>query len=241
MKAENQSNADSPRSATETTAHFFVIRLWMRIQVVESKVDKVAVFWWTSKACGRRKKLFSCNPPPPRGQRFAVQGKVGISVSARRRVAMARCGETLLCVDDNQSCLNIHKIILEGLGYVVLTASSGREGLEGFASNAIDAVILDYQMLDMNGEMVAAEMKKMNPRVPILMLSGCVSLPESALRLVDEFIAKGNPAEFLLLAVQQLLSRGEKRKPVRAVTRSRVAKECVAHAYRTKLPPYHAT
>ena len=154
---------------------------------------------------------------------------------------MARWRKTLLCIDDNQSCLNIHKIILEGLGYVVLTASSGREGLEVFASNAIDAVILDYQMPDMNGEMVAAEMKKMNPPVPILMLSGCVSLPERALRLVDEFIPKGNPAEFLLLAVQQLLSRGEKRKPVRAVIGSRLAKERVAHPYRTKLPPYHAT
>lgn len=158
-----------------------------------------------------------------------------------KRVAVARCRKTLLCVDDNQSCLNIHKIILEGLGYVVLTASSGREGLDIFASNPIDAVILDYQMPDMNGEMVAAEMKKMNPPVPILMLSACVSLPERALRLVDEFIPKGNPAEFLLLAVQQLLSRGEKRKPVRTVTGSRVAKERVAHPYRTKLPPYHAT
>lgn len=192
------------------------------------------------KPCARTRKLSSCNPPPPRGQRFVVQGRWDLGLRAKR-VAVARCRKTLLCVDDNQSCLNIHKIILEGLGYVVLTASSGREGLEVFASNAIDAVILDYQMPDMNGEMVAAEMKKMNPPVPILMLSGCVSLPERALRLVDEFIPKGNPAEFLLLAVQQLLSRGEKRKPVRAVIGSRVAKEGVAHPYRTKLPPYHAT
>ena len=54
---------------------------------------------------------------------------------------MAGWQKTLLCIDDNPSCLNIHKLILEGLGYVVLTASSGREGLEVFASNAIDAVI----------------------------------------------------------------------------------------------------
>ena len=154
---------------------------------------------------------------------------------------MARRQKTLLCVDDDQSSLKICKIILEDSGYKVLTASSGREGLEVFASNAIDAVILDYQMPDMNGEMVAAEMQKMNPLVPILMLSACVSLPERALRLVDDFIAKGNPAEFLLLAVHQLLSRGEKRKPVRTVTGSRVANALVAHPYRTKLPPYHAT
>jgi CheY-like chemotaxis protein len=155
---------------------------------------------------------------------------------------MARWRKTLLCVDDNQGCLNIHKTILQDLGYTVLTASSGREGLQVFASNAIDAVLLDYQMPDMNGEMVAAGLRKMNPGVPILLLSGYESLPESTLRLVDEFIPKGNSAEFLLLAIQQLLSRGEKRKPVRAVTRSRVAKERLAQPYRTRLPPpFHAT
>ena|ERR1700686_318052 len=213
----------------------------MRIQVVENKVDKVPVSWWTSEACGRRKEIVLVQPSAAARTAVRCARQGGISVSAQRRVAMARWQKTLLCIDDNQSCLNIHKIILEGLGYVVLTASSGREGLEVFASNAIDAVILDYQMPYMNGEMVAAEMKKMNPRVPILMLSACVSLPERALRLVDDSIAKGNPAVFLLLAVQQLLRRSEKRKPVRAVTGSRVANELLAHPYTTKLPPYHAT
>jgi DNA-binding NarL/FixJ family response regulator len=77
-------------------------------------------------------------------------------------------------------------------------------------------------MPEMNGELVAGEMKRTNPRIPILMLSGWPSLPESALQLVDEFVAKGDPVEFMLLAVQQVLSRSEKRKPVRAVTQSRV-------------------
>jgi len=125
---------------------------------------------------------------------------------------MARRQTTLLCVDDNQSSLNICKIILEDFGYKVLTASSGRDGLEVFALNAVDAVILDYQMPEMNGELVAAEMKRTNPRIP-----------ESVLQVVDEFVAKGDPVEFMLLAVQQVLSRNEKRKPVSAVTRPRVA------------------
>jgi CheY-like chemotaxis protein len=135
---------------------------------------------------------------------------------------MARRQKTLLCVDDNQSSLKICKMILEDFGYKVLTSSSAREGLEVFASNAIDAVILDYQMPEMNGDLVAAEMKRTNPRIPILMLSGWVSPPESALQLVDEFVAKGDPVEFLLLAVQQVLSRDEKRKPVTAVIQTPV-------------------
>jgi CheY-like chemotaxis protein len=136
---------------------------------------------------------------------------------------MARRQKTLLCIDDNQSSLKICKIILENSGYKVLTSSSAREGLEVFASHAVDAVILDYQMPEMNGELVAAEMKRTNPGIPILMLSGCVSLPESTLLLVDEFVAKGDPVEFLLLAVRQVLSRGETRKPVGRITHPRVA------------------
>ena len=135
---------------------------------------------------------------------------------------MARRQKTFLCVDDNQSSLKICKMVLEDFSYKVLTSSSAREGLEIFASSAIDAVILDYQMPEMNGELVAAEMKRTNPRIPILMLSNWVSLPESALQLVDEFVAKGDPVEFLLLAVQQVLSRDEKRKPATAVIQTPV-------------------
>src|SRR5260370_18084279 len=98
---------------------------------------------------------------------------------------MARRQKTLLCVDDNQSSLNICKIILENSGYKVSTASSAREGLEIFASNVIDAVILDYQMPEMNGELVAAEMRGRKPPVPSLMLSGWWSVPESAFQLVE--------------------------------------------------------
>jgi CheY-like chemotaxis protein len=134
---------------------------------------------------------------------------------------MARRQKTLLCFDDNQTSLNICKIILEDVG--VLTSSSPREGLEVFASHAIDAVILDYQMPEMNGELVAAEMRRTKPRVPILMLSGWVALPESALQLVDEFVTKGDPVEFMLLAIQQLLSGHKKRRAVRAVNQPRVA------------------
>ncbi len=136
---------------------------------------------------------------------------------------MAKRQKTLLCIDDNQSSLNICKIVLEDFGYKVSTASSAREGLEIFASHVIDAVILDYQMPEMNGELVAAQMRRTKPQVPILMLSGWASLPESALQLVDEYVAKGDPVELILLAVQQLLSRGNERKPVSAVTQSRVA------------------
>src|ERR1700730_350309 len=53
-------------------------------------------------------------------------------------------------------------------------------------------------------------MKRTNPPIPILILSGWMAGQESVLQLVDEFVAKGDPVDSLLLVVQQALSRDEK-------------------------------
>ena len=143
---------------------------------MENKANKVADVLVDFKSQRAYKESVLCSSSSPCGKRYASQGYAPEFRSRRKEFAMARRQKTLLCVDDNRSSLNTCKIILEDCGYKVLTASSGREGLEVLASNAIDAVILDYQMPEIDGELVAAEMKRTNPRIPILMLSGCVSL-----------------------------------------------------------------
>ena len=37
---------------------------------------------------------------------------------------------SLLCIDDDQAAMECEKALLEASGYTVVTASSGREGLE---------------------------------------------------------------------------------------------------------------
>src|ERR1700730_14888976 len=53
-------------------------------------------------------------------------------------------------------------------------------------------------------------MKRTNPPIPILILSGWMARPESVLQLVDEFVAKGDPVDSLLLVGQKALSSDEK-------------------------------
>ena len=193
------------------------------MHVVENKANQSrACFGRFHKPAGVQGKRPVQLSAPSAGE-YASQGHAPSLGLSAKEFAMASGQQTLLCIDDNQSSLKICKIILEDFGYKVSTASSAREGLEIFASHVIDAVILDYQMPEMNGELVAAEMRRTKPRVPILMLSGWGSLPESALQMVDGFVAKGDPVEFFLLAIQQLLSRHKKRKPVRTVTQPQVA------------------
>lgn len=119
---------------------------------------------------------------------------------------MAFGDDMILCIDDEPKGLQIRKMLLESQGYRVLTAVSGREGLEMFMANPVEAVVLDYAMPGMDGGQVAAEMKRLNPTMKILMLSAYVDLPEAALQCVDQRIVKGESPTFILTALKQLLS-----------------------------------
>lgn len=111
----------------------------------------------------------------------------------------------LLCVDDELIGLKIRKLILERSGYDVLTAEDGPRGLELFRSHDVHGVVLDYFMPGMDGGIVAQEMKGIKPRVPILMLSAYLSLPDHALDHVDAFITKGQSPEILLEKLRELV------------------------------------
>jgi len=125
-----------------------------------------------------------------------------------RRIVTSR-NKTLLLIDDDRNQLEIRKIILEMSGYEVLAATNARCGMQLFESHAPDAVILDYEMPAVNGEMLAGWIRNANQKVPILMLSGCVSLPSSARQLVDTFVSKNSALSFLLRAIEFLTQRHE--------------------------------
>lgn len=112
----------------------------------------------------------------------------------------------VLCIDDEPTGLTVRKIMLERQGYQVLTALSGPEGLNIFAANPVKAVVLDYAMPGMNGDQVAAEMKRLKPSVKILLLSAYVDLPEDALKCVDKRSVKGVSPTAFLEDLKQLLA-----------------------------------
>lgn len=112
----------------------------------------------------------------------------------------------ILCVDDEVVGLRVRKILLERAGYRVLTAEDGRSGIDLFASEPVDAVVLDYAMPGMHGGEVAKRMRQAKPKVPILLLSAYVGLPEEVSSLVDIYMTKGEGAPALLQKLGTLLS-----------------------------------
>src|SRR5229473_8078841 len=111
--------------------------------------------------------------------------------------------KTVLCIDDNPDVLDCEKAFLESFGYTVLTAASGGEGLQLASTHSVDVVIVDYFMPEMNGHEVAIEMRRMQPLVPIIILSAAVDVPPQALQFADAFIAKAHLASQLLPAIEQ--------------------------------------
>jgi CheY-like chemotaxis protein len=120
---------------------------------------------------------------------------------------MSQRKATILCIDDHWNGLLGRKILLEDNGYEVLEATGGDEGLKLFLSHSVDAVVLDYQMPGMNGDVVAAKMKRAKSHVPIMLLSAYGPLPKSKLATVDTFLSKSQPPTILLSTLQDLLDK----------------------------------
>ncbi len=123
---------------------------------------------------------------------------------------MLHTGATILCIDGNLKELVQLKSALEREGFNVLAASGWEEGMKLFTAQSANAVILDYQTPGVNGNVVAAMMKRLKPYVPVLLLSAYGPLPRKKLRGVDTFLYKSEIPMSLLPAVRDLLAGRQK-------------------------------
>ena len=80
--------------------------------------------------------------------------------------------KAVLFVDDEEMVLKVGSLMLQKLGYSVLTASKGQEAIEILKENKVAFVILDMRMPGMNGYALYPQLKKIQPKVKILLASG---------------------------------------------------------------------
>ena len=104
----------------------------------------------------------------------AVEWEPGERVTTTEPSALLQGGGTVLLVDDDPLVLDVASAMLEQLGFHVLTAINGREGLKVFRthSDEITCVILDLTMPVMGGEEAFRELRNLRSDVRVILSSG---------------------------------------------------------------------
>jgi CheY-like chemotaxis protein len=127
---------------------------------------------------------------------------------------VSRAGSTVLLVDDEELVRNVGSTMLETLGYRVITARDGLEGVELFRAREeeIDLVILDMAMPRMGGRDCFLELKKIRPGVRAVLSTG-YALDEVTQRVLDEgmvgFVQKPYVLDHLAAALSKAVESAE--------------------------------
>ncbi|HBH67480.1 MAG TPA: two-component system response regulator GlrR [Erwinia persicina] len=85
----------------------------------------------------------------------------------------------LLLVDDDPSLLKLLGMRLSSEGFSVTTAESGPEALRVLNRETLDLVISDLRMDEMDGMALFAEIQKLQPGMPVIILTAHGSIPDA--------------------------------------------------------------
>jgi two-component system, cell cycle sensor histidine kinase and response regulator CckA len=92
----------------------------------------------------------------------------------RESAANWRGEGTVLVVDDEPAIRQVTQCMLECMGFAVLTAGDGDQGLELLAAHPgkVRAVLLDQSMPGLSGQEIMVRLRRLCPEVKIILASG---------------------------------------------------------------------
>ncbi|MBW2657313.1 MAG: response regulator, partial [Deltaproteobacteria bacterium] len=101
---------------------------------------------------------------------------------------MVKGNEAILLVDDEKNTIQVEELMLRKLGYQVTPALGGKEAVKLYKEKMVDfdLVALDMIMPEMNGKDTYDALKKINPAVKVLLVSGY-----SQNKQIDELMDQG--------------------------------------------------
>jgi two-component system cell cycle sensor histidine kinase/response regulator CckA len=116
-------------------------------------------------------------------------------------------GELILVVDDEAAVRGVTQRMLEKFGYRVILASDGSEAVAVYArqKQEIAVVLTDMMMPVMDGAATIERLLAINPRLPIIALSGYAKGLGTAQGRVKQFLQKPYTAHALLGALNEVL------------------------------------
>ena len=116
----------------------------------------------------------------------------------------------LLVIDDNEEILAAIRNFLKKQGYDVVSAASGLDGLKLFeaTANEFDLIITDLIMPNISGVAITSILKKKNPDLPIIAITGYGEQPEALAREAHADVVMEKPFKLDVLEenIKKLLS-----------------------------------
>ncbi|MFH1915609.1 MAG: response regulator [Pseudomonadota bacterium] len=121
----------------------------------------------------------------------------------------------ILLVDDEEGIRTVLAITLEDAGYQVQTAPSGTDALELFQAGRHPIVVTDIRMPGMSGVELLREIKRIDPRTEVIMISGHADIDVAIQSLkhdASDFITKPINMDVFTFALQRAEERSTMRR-----------------------------
>ncbi|BCQ46382.1 hypothetical protein ERHA55_39090 [Erwinia rhapontici] len=121
---------------------------------------------------------------------------------------MIKKSARLLLVDDDPSLLKLLGMRLSSEGFSVTTAESGPDALRVLNRDTLDLVISDLRMDEMDGMALFAEIQKLQPGMPVIILTAHGSIPDAVAATqqgVFSFLTKPVDRDALYKAIDNAL------------------------------------
>ena len=80
-------------------------------------------------------------------------------------------GKKILLVEDDQFIRELYELYLKEMNYTIVTSVNGKEAVEKFKNEVFDLILLDILLPEKDGISVLADVKKLNDKVPVVMLT----------------------------------------------------------------------
>ena len=115
----------------------------------------------------------------------------------------------ILVIDDEQGIRELLDALLRRKGYDVVLAEGGRKGLELFRRERPDVLVLDLKMPEMDGLTVLRQIRCLDPRMPVIILTGAgTAEAEQQVRAlgVTEYVEKEFSLHLLGDSLKRLLN-----------------------------------
>ena len=119
--------------------------------------------------------------------------------------------ESILVVDDDEDFLKVLTILLKREGYIIETASTGKEALEKTADNFYSLILVDRKLPDIDGVQLVTKIQDTDPKMRKVIFTGFPSLNNVQQAIdfgVDAYLTKPiDPVEILNTIKDQLNKR----------------------------------